>query len=600
MLRNISGALDDARAHDMAIFHVRTSAGPDGRNAMPHRREIAEVIEGTPGAASPDVVAAQDGETIFIKRFFSAFDAPGLIETLADAGITCVRLAGVHTHACIQATALDAYARGFKVQIDPTLVGSDRPALAKQALDWIDGRAAEVLSSKDTTKCVHRQPTDASVILFDIPDCDATTIGEAVDRLRRAQPILQAWPLEGRRARLKQLHERISQDRDLFIEALIRDVGKPRRDAAGEVNYGLALLSSVAATLDDHEQHADRLVRYRPIGIAGIITPWNNPFAIPLGKLAPALGYGNGVLWKPAPAGSGVAAMLHKSLESVGLGEFVERLDGGASTGRDLVSADGIGAISFTGSVPVGRAVIAEAGRRAIPVQAELGGSNAAIVDASADLTAAAADLATAIFSFAGQRCTAIRRIIVTDEIYDAFAAQLKSAVDLLRVAGPTDPASDMGPMIDAAARIRIAELIDDAIAQGADLVTGGTGEIPGCGGPCWLRPTILAGLPIGHPLLTEESFGPIATLLRIATFEEAIAVHNATEFGLVGVLYSSDENRRKEFLENAEAGMLSFNRARPAFSADGPFSGWKASGYGTAEHGRWNRDFYTRLQVVY
>ncbi len=600
LLRSIAAALDDARAQGMPIFHVRTSAGPEGGNAMPHRRGNAEVIDGTHGAASPDLVAAQEGEPIFEKRFFSAFNAPGLVEALADAGITDLRLAGVHTHACIQATALDAYARGLKVQIDPTLIGSDRPALAKQALEWIDGRAAEVVSSTGSPEFVHRKPTDPSVTLFTIRECDATFIDEAVVRLRQKQPIFRALPLEERRTRLQQLHARISRERVHFVEALIRDVGKPRRDAQGEVDYGLALLETVAMALDDREPHPDRLVRYRPIGIAGIITPWNNPFAIPLGKLAPALGYGNGVLWKPAPAGSGMAAMLHDSLRSVGLGALVERIDGDAETGRQLTSADGIDALSFTGSVPVGRSVILQAGRRAIPVQAELGGSNAAIVDASADISAAAGDLVSAIFSFAGQRCTAIRQIVVIDEIYDVFAAQLKNAVGNLRVIDPADPACDMGPMINAAARQRVAGQVEDAIANGAILVTGGTDEVPGCDGPCWLRPTILANLPAHHSLLTDEAFGPVATLLRVATFEDAIAVHNATEFGLVGVLYSSDDNRQKEFLEKAEAGMLSVNRARPAFSSAGPFSGWKASGHGAAEHGRWNRDFYTRPQVAY
>ncbi len=600
LLQNISAALADARVQRLAIFHVRTSAGHHGCDAMPHRQGCAEVIDGTPGSATPAIVEESGGEPVFTKRFFSAFDAAGLAEALVDAGISDLRLVGVHTHACIQASALEAYSRGFRVEIDPKLVGSDRPELAEMALGWMNGRVAEVVSPRDAATYIHRQPADPSVILFEVADHDPAAIAAAIERIRQAQPTLQSLSLADRRARLEQLHARISRDRDDFTEALIRDVGKPRRDAEGEVGYGLALLKAVSATLDDTERHTDRVVRYRPLGVTGLITPWNNPFAIPLGKIAPAVGYGNGILWKPAPAGSGIAAMLVDRLASVGLGEFVECIDGSATTGRALVAAEGIDAISFTGSASVGREIIAEGGRRAIPVQAELGGSNAAILDAGADLSAAAQDLATAIFSFAGQRCTAIRRIIVAKEVYDAFTAQLATAVEQLRLTDPTDAASDMGPMIDSAARSRIANLVDSAIAQGARLITGGSRTFPDRHNGSWHRPTIIADIPADHPLLTEEAFGPVALLLRATTFDEALAAHNATGFGLVGVLYSTDDAHMRKFLEGAEAGLLSINRARPAFSADGPFLGWKNSGYGVAEHGRWNRDFYTRPQVVY
>lgn len=595
LVEAIAAALAQARARGWPVVHVRTRVAADGSDAMPHRRAAPEAVAGTAGAEPPAALRERDGEPVFHKRFFSAFDADGLEKELRRRGVTRLLVAGVHGHACIQASVTDAYARGFEIAIAEDLVGSDDPAASAQALRWLDGRAGAVTESAAILGTApapwqHRNPCDWSEVLGEVAAVPPGAIAAKAERLRQVR-----LPPPGERAeRLRRWHELLGGERGRFTDALVRDLGKPRRDAEGEVAYGLALLDAASVDLGEEESSRERRVRYRPHGIAGLITPWNNPFAIPLAKLAPALGHGNAALWKPALAGSGIAALLHDSLERAGLADHVALVTGDAATGRAvLAEAD---CLSFTGCVAVGRLVVAEAARRGIPVQAELGGSNAAIVDSSADLDSAAADLAAAMFSFAGQRCTAIRRLIVVDSIADAFVERLAAEVAALRIGDPADAATQIGPVIDQPSQLAWSEM-----ARGPGKRLAG-GQLPAglAEQGCWVAPAVLSDLPDGHPLLIGEVFGPLAAVIRAASLEEAIAIHNATAMGLLGALFSRDEGAQASFLAGAQAGMLSLNRARPAFAADGPFVGWKASSYGIAEHGRWNRDFYTRPQAIY
>jgi alpha-ketoglutaric semialdehyde dehydrogenase len=594
LVASIADALATARASGWPVFHVRTRVSAGGSDAMPHRKSAPEAVEGTPGGEAPRQLGERSDEPVFFKRFFSAFDAPGLEKDLRSAGVERLLIAGVHSHACIQASALDAYARGFEVAIGEDLVGSYDPSHGAQALAWLDGRAAKVAASAAILGSAakpwqHFNPCNADERLFEVEPASADGVASEAGRLRKSADL----GLGERAAALRQCHGQLVSGRETWVDALVRDLGKPRGDAEGEVAYGLGLLDHVARTLEDEEANGARRVRYRPAGVAGLITPWNNPFAIPIAKLAPALGYGNSALWKPALPGSRIATMLRDSLEDCGLGGRVALVTGDGATGQAvLANAD---LISFTGSVAVGRTIVAGAGRRAIPVQAELGGSNAAIIDTSADLDAAAEDLAAAMFSFAGQRCTAIRRVLVLDAIYDAFVERLVAAVEALRVGDPADPATQVGPVLDKA---RQSALL--TIAQGGQLLAGGSAPTNLSEQGCWIAPALLAGLAPEHPLLAREVFGPLAAVVRVPDMASAVQDHNATDMGLLGALFSDDEASKAGFLAEAQAGILSINRARPSFASDGPFIGWKASGYGPPEHGRWNRDFYTRTQAIY
>lgn len=596
LIAAIAAALASARGQGWPVVHVRTRVAADGSDAMPHRRSGPEAVAGTAGAEPPSDLRELAGEPVFFKRFFSAFDALGLEAQLREQGIERIIIAGVHSHACVQATATDAYARGFDVHIGEDLVGSYDPVHGRQTLDWLSGRVATIAPDAAILGLApapwqHRNPCDWEEVLGEFAIQTAGDIEREALRLADAKPL----PLSERAARLRGWHDQLVSSSGDWVDALVRDLGKPRVDAEGEVTYGLGLLAHVVETLNVEEEAANRRVLYRPHGIAGLITPWNNPFAIPLAKLAPALGYGNAALWKPALPGSRVAEMLRDSLAAAGLGDHVALVTGGAATGQAVLRHSNL--VSFTGSVPIGRIVVAEAGRRFIPVQAELGGNNAAIIDASADLDAAASDLAVAMFSFAGQRCTAIHRVLVHDAVYDQFVGRLVQEVAKLRVGDPSDPMTQVGPVID---RTGQGEFLDMARNGGGSVIAGGGVPHGVAEAGCWVEPTLLTGLPANHPLLTREVFGPLAALVRVPDLAGAIAAHNATGMGLLGALFSQDERSVADFLAGAEAGMLSINRARPPFAAEGPFTGWKASGHGPPEHGRWNRDFYTRAQAVY
>ena len=607
LVATIETMLDAARDKKWPVFHVRTVVDRDLANAMPHRAPPAatEVVAGTPGAACPPELAERDGEPLFTKRFFSAFDAPGLAKALAEHGVTAVVIAGVHAHACIAATALDAYARGLTVVSADGLTGDYDAAHGAQTLAWLDGRALRRVpldSLSPPAKRIawqKRDPRDWTRVMGEVELMPAATVAAAARALAARH---DASDLGERKERLTHLRTALDSDRSGWAKRIVAEVAKPIVDADAEVAYGLALLDEFIATLDDHEQADGHVCHYRPHGVAAIITPWNNPFAIPLGKFAPALGFGNAVLWKPALAASGIAGALAASLAEAGFGDALALVTGDSATGDAIIAAPEVAMVAFTGSAAVGHAIVRRAALRPSPiaVQAELGGSNAAIVDASADLDHAAADLAAAMFSFSGQRCTAIRRLIVAETVADAFAERLVAAVEALRIGDPAERSTQIGPLISRERQLALRAAISEAVAGGARLLSGGgdPAEVDAAG--CWLQPTLIDHIDEGHVLRRDEWFGPIATITRYAKFDQAIGRHNSTDFGLLGVLYSTDEAAIQAFGDRAQAGMLSINRARPHFSPAGPFSGWKNSGFGPAEHGRWNRDAYTRPQAIY
>jgi acyl-CoA reductase-like NAD-dependent aldehyde dehydrogenase len=611
LVATLSSLVSHARSSGWTVVHVHSRVDAGGANAMPHRRhpERVEVVAGTPGAEPPAELAPLTHEPVLFKRFFSAFDADGLEETLQSSGTRRLVVAGVHSHACIRDTVDDAYRRGFEVVIPAAATASYDAAHAAMAFGWIDGRAARIAEFSElvgaappAAQWIQRDPCDQAQELRVLRLTPPAEVHETAALLAKRQRSLEALALSARRERLVAWQDRLLQSREVIREALVRDVAKPLRDAESELDYGLALLGNVIKSLADEENAEGPQVNYRPRGLVGLITPWNNPFAIPVGKIAPALGYGNAVMWKPALPATHISELLAQLIADAGLGEWLAMVAGGSGAGDAIVGDPHVAAISFTGSVPVGRQLIARAGVRANPalVQAELGGSNAAIVDSSADIDMAATDLAAAMFSFSGQRCTAVRRIIVLEDVAGPFAERLIAAVRELKTGVPSDPACDIGPLIDRASQSRILAAAESAVADGGKLLCGGSAppEMPDQG--CWIEPTLIDGLRPDHPLNQQEWFGPIGSIMRATDFNQALELHNHSEFGLLGALYATDETRIEAFAERAEAGLLSIGRARPPFAAAGPFTGLKASGYGIPEHGRWNRDFYAQPQAVY
>ncbi|MCX7916414.1 MAG: aldehyde dehydrogenase family protein, partial [Verrucomicrobiae bacterium] len=321
---------------------------------------------------------------------------------------------------------------------------------------------------------------------------------------------------------LRQLRQRLTEAAEKLTELIVSEIHKPVRYARAEVQRSVAL---VEATLKNALQlHETGRVRYRPLGGVGVITPWNNPVAIPIGKIAPAILYGNTVVWKPSPLAEQVSRALSTLLPSHQL------VLGGAEAAVAVMEA--VDAVTFTGSSAAGYVAQAVCSRRRIPLQAELGGNNAAIVCEDADLRDAAQQIAEAAFGFAGQRCTANRRVIVLESVLDAFLHELRFAVQSLVCGDPREEATQVGPMITSAAAERVAALVADA----EPLFAARAG-------------TVVWGRDPQSEIVQEETFGPVLVVQPARNWDEAIELCNGTRYGLVASLFSRDSRRQPDFL---------------------------------------------------
>jgi len=278
---------------------------------------------------------------------------------------------------------------------------------------------------------------------------------------------------------------------------------------------------------------------------------------------------------------------------------WLTTVDGDALLAERLVGDPRIAAVSLTGSIATGRRVAVLCAADSKPLQAELGGNNAILIDRYAEVDKLADGLARAAFSFAGQRCTAIRRIIAVAAVADRLEQALASAITALPLGDPQDSRTVVGPLISLHHRDGIADAVARALAGGARRVCGGSppaGQGPGA----WYAPTLLADLPDDADILATESFGPVAVLQRARDLEHAIALCNSVPQGLVAALAGSDARGRRLFADTAQAGILRFDNGPLTLHPEAPFGGWKASQIGPPEHGYWDREFFARPQAVY
>jgi acyl-CoA reductase-like NAD-dependent aldehyde dehydrogenase len=266
---------------------------------------------------------------------------------------------------------------------------------------------------------------------------------------------------------------------------------------------------------------------------------------------------------------------------------------------RALCRDPGIAAVSLTGSLEAGRVVAALCADGLKPLQAELGGNNAAIVLADADLERLVPDLVASAFGFAGQRCTAIRRFVVVESLAARLAALVAERIGVLVVGDPADPATDVGPLISAEKRERVLALLADAERTGARTIVGGTVP-PGWERGAWLAPTLVTDVAPESPLVQEETFAPVAVLQVARDLEHALALANGVPQGLVQAVHTRDAGARARVLEAAEAGIVQLAPGPLAIHPRAPFVGWKASGLGPPEHGVWDAWFYARVQARY
>jgi alpha-ketoglutaric semialdehyde dehydrogenase len=332
-----------------------------------------------------------------------------------------------------------------------------------------------------------------------------------------------------------------------------------------------------------------------------VITPFNFPIAIPAWKIGPALVYGNTVVWKPASSVPLLAMRLAQALTEAGLPSGVLNLViGSAGLGDAITKHDGIAAITFTGSTPVGRRIAATAAARGVGVQAEMGGKNAAVVLDDADFDLALEQVMLGAFRSSGQKCTATSRLILTDGIADRFLAALARRADTLPVGDPTDDRTQMGPVISDAAQASIAAALDTAKTQGAAVLAGGGkySDRPLSEG-YFVAPTIVE-LTDSADIWAEELFGPVLAVRRAKDSDEAFELANDGEFGLSAAVFTQDLTRALQAMECIDVGVLHVNSESAGADPHVPFGGAKKSGLGPKEQGPAARDFFTHSTTVY
>ncbi len=643
LIHHVAGLLGTCRQAAIPVAYAITLVRPDGSNRMPHwrRRDQWACVEGTEGAQMPPEIAPRRDEAVFPKPFFSAFANVELPAQLERWHVDTLVVGGVHTHGCIRATVLDAYQAGFEVWVAEEAVGSYDPVHARISRDYLDGRACRWLTlsalrahlgmagsppreaeawagserlpvafvdgewstAKQQRLQPRHDPTDWQRCLAVVPTGTAADVSAATSAAARCQHGWARLSLDRRAAYLESWAAALQRRREEAIALIVGDLGKPIIDATAEFDYGLALLSSTihsAAGDTSVTPAAGIAVRHRPLGTVGIITPWNNPLALPVGKIGPALLWGNTVVWKPAMQAPRLTMLLIEALAETGCPPgCLSMVFGDATTGQAMLSERAIAALSFTGSIAAGRQVALGCARYGKAFQAELGGNNAAVIGAECDVAEAADELAAAAFSFAGQRCTAPRRLIVHASVEKRFLEALDEAIDHLAVGMPNDEATRIGPVVCRAARQRITDIVAAAAQQGASIHRGGV--VPeGYENGCWYAPTVLTGVSQHVPVVQEESFGPMVVVQRYEEPGEAITMVNGVEQGLVATLYSQDVEMQRRFADSVEAGILRINAGQKGIHPEAPFGGWKASGIGPPEHGPWDRTFYTRPQAIY
>ncbi len=618
LLPAVDALLSGFRDLGLPIFHAHTLIDADGANRMPHwqRDGLWACMRGSAGAQAPSSVAPRPGEPVIAKSFFSAFGNPALAASLVRENIDTLVIAGLYTHACVRATALDAYQQGLAVRIVSDAIASCETEHARISLEYLSARAircqpvaellaelrqpGQALGRGDSRSWQQRDPCDWERILGEVPVHGPASVDTAVSAALSGHRRWAALPMATRVQRLGDWLMSMESRRAEFVTRLLRDVAKPRVEAEAEVDYGLALLrQGLSHAIDEEQTMSGARVRYRPHGVVAAITPWNNPFSLALGKIGPALVYGNSVVWKPALAGTGIASLVVETLRAAGLDYAVRMISGDAATGEMLALHPDVAALSFTGSCAAGQRLASLGASSRKPLQAELGGNNPVVVLSDAIPEAIAFDLAAAMFSFSGQRCTAPRRIIGEAPLLARLTQALRESVQRLVVGLPTKDDTVIGPLISRDKRDRLLAAIDAAVRDGGRLLCGG-GVPDGFSRGCWMAPSLLTDLPADAPLLMEESFGPVGIIQSAADRDEAFSLANAGRHGLVASLYSNNVDHQKQFVDTVRAGMLSLNRARPNFDPAAPFGGWGDSGIGAPEHGRWDRDFFTRQQTVY
>jgi acyl-CoA reductase-like NAD-dependent aldehyde dehydrogenase len=451
-------------------------------------------------------------------------------------------------------------------------------------------------------------PSDTSDVIAEYAQADAAQTATAIDAARTA---LSEWAFATPQVRAEVLDragDEVIRRADELGDLLAREEGKTLLEGRGEVVragqilkfHGGQALRNTGELVDSIRPGLEVSMTREPLGVVTVITPWNFPIAIPAWKIAPALAYGNTVVFKPAELVPGCAWELVDVLHRAGLPDGALNLvmGSGREIGDTLTGTAGVDGVSFTGSVATGDRILSSAQPHRTRVQLEMGGKNPLVVLDDADLEVAVEVALQGAFGSTGQRCTASSRLIVQSGIHDRFVASLSARMNAWVVGDARDVETHMGPVVDATQLAQDERYLRIAREEGGEIVGGDRIERSKRG--YFLRPALVVNTKNTMTVNREEVFGPVASVIQVSGYEEALTVANDTEFGLSSGIVTQSLAAASHFKRHSAAGMVMVNVPTAGVDYHVPFGGRRASSYGPREQGTYARDFYTVVKTAY
>jgi acyl-CoA reductase-like NAD-dependent aldehyde dehydrogenase len=468
--------------------------------------------------------------------------------------------------------------------------------------EWVDGVSGETFESLN--------PADRRDVIGRFQAGTAADVAMAVKAAEMALPRWKATPAPKRGEILYRYAALLAEHKERLARAMTREMGKVIAEARGDIQEGIDIAflmagegrrmagETVPSELPDKWAMSIR----QPIGIAGIITPWNFPMAIPCWKIMPALVTGNTVVFKPASDTPHCATLLVELMAEAGVPPGVVNLvtGSGGEVGDAIVESPDVSVISFTGHTATGKHIAERAAHRLKRVSLELGGKNAIVVMRDADLDLATDGIIWSAFGTTGQRCTAASRVIVEQPAVGPLLERLESRARRLRLGSGLDDTTDVGPLINPAAIEKVGSYVEVGRTEG-ELVTGGARATAGdLANGNFFEPTIFAGIEPMDRMAQEEIFGPVLSIVPVADYGAAVTALNQTRYGLSSSIFTRDANTAFRAMRDFETGIVYVNAGTTGAETHLPFGGWKETGNGHREAGHAALDTYTEWKAIY
>ncbi len=478
---------------------------------------------------------------------------------------------------------------------------------AKKYRNLINGEWMEPASGKYQASV---NPADTRDIVGYAPLSTTEEVEAAIAAAKKASHSWARLSPVARGEYLRKAADILEKRIDEIGETLTREMGKTLAEGKGETARGVAILRyyagegyhSIGDVIPSSDAESLLFTTRVPVGVVGLITPWNFPVAIPIWKLAPALIYGNTVVIKPALEATVTLMKVFECLQEAGFPPGVINLvsGSGSTVGNTIIEHPDVKAISFTGSNQVGRMIASKAVERGAKYQLELGGKNPSIITKHADLDLAAQLTVNAAMMSTGQKCTATSRAIVVKDVYDEFRAKVLEKVKQIKVGNGLDPETYMGPVASKSQFDSVLAAIEKGKAEGATLLFGGEALTEGeLAHGYYIQPTVFEDVTPDMSLAQEEIFGPVLAMIKVDDFEQAIEVANGIKYGLSASLFTTRLDEAFTYMREIEAGVVRVNGESSGVELQAPFGGMKESSSHSREQGRAAMEFFTSIKTI-